>query len=71
MKILFIGLIRLYQLCIRPLLGSMPMCRFTPSCSQYAIEALQKHGLFKGTWLTIKRLCKCGPWHPGGPDAVP
>ncbi|MGZ3632889.1 MAG: membrane protein insertion efficiency factor YidD [Parachlamydiaceae bacterium] len=71
MKYLFIGFIRLYQLCIRPFLGAEQLCRFTPSCSHYAMQALKKHGIFKGSWLAIKRLSKCGPWHRGGPDSVP
>lgn len=66
MKFLFIGLIRVYQLCIRPFIGQV--CRFSPTCSQYACEALQKHGVFRGVWLTAKRLLKCHPWHPGGVD---
>lgn len=71
MKKLLIGLIRIYQLCLRPFLGATPMCRFHPSCSHYAIQALAKHGAIKGSWLTIKRMVKCGPWHPGGHDPVP
>ncbi len=62
-------LIRLYQLTISPLIG--PCCRFYPSCSEYALEALEVHGTFKGIYLTIKRLLKCHPWHPGGCDFVP
>lgn len=61
--------IRAYQLFISPLLGKR--CRFYPSCSSYAIEALQVHGLFKGLILTAKRLARCGPWNPGGYDPVP
>ena len=68
-KYLFIGLIKLYQLCISPLLG--PSCRFVPSCSEYGKEAFEKHGVFKGFYLTVKRILKCGPWHPGGHDPVP
>jgi putative membrane protein insertion efficiency factor len=71
MKYVLIGLFRVYQLCIRPFLGAAPMCRFTPTCSCYGIEALKKHGFFKGGWLTLCRLCKCGPWNKGGPDPVP
>lgn len=62
-------LIRTYQLCISPFIGNV--CRFTPSCSQYALEAFKKHGFFKGIWLTVKRLVKCQPWHCGGHDEVP
>ncbi|MBL1379366.1 MULTISPECIES: membrane protein insertion efficiency factor YidD [Zobellella] len=66
---LSIGLIRLYQLVISPLLG--PRCRFTPTCSQYAIEAIRLHGFLKGGWLTVKRLLKCHPLGPSGHDPVP
>jgi len=69
MKTLFICLIRLYQLCISPLIGET--CRFTPSCSHYAVEALKKHGFWKGSWLMIKRLLRCNPWSNGGKDPVP
>lgn len=62
-------LVRGYQLFISPLLG--PRCRFYPTCSQYAIQALQAHGPFKGTWLAARRLVRCHPWHPGGHDPVP
>jgi putative membrane protein insertion efficiency factor len=65
-KKILILLVRFYQLTISPLLGQT--CRFYPTCSQYAIEALKKHGALKGTWLAIKRVCKCHPWHPGGKD---
>lgn len=68
-RILLRGLIRLYQLTISPLLG--PCCRFYPSCSEYAMEAIQKHGCAKGMWLSLKRVVKCNPWHKGGPDSVP
>ncbi|GGO81171.1 putative membrane protein insertion efficiency factor [Marinobacterium nitratireducens] len=69
MRLLLIALIRGYQLFISPLLG--PRCRFYPSCSQYGIEAIRSHGPFKGGWLTLKRLLKCHPGHPGGFDPVP
>ena len=62
-------LIRGYQLAISPLLG--PRCRFYPSCSQYAIEAIETHGALRGTWLTMKRISRCHPWHEGGFDPVP
>ncbi len=62
-------LIRLYQLTISPLIG--PCCRFYPTCSEYALEALEVHGTLKGLYLTVKRLLKCHPWHPGGCDFVP
>lgn len=64
-----IGLLKIYQYLISPLLG--PRCRFWPSCSHYAIEALQVHGPLRGGWLTVKRLIKCHPGHPGGMDPVP
>ncbi|MFZ0119592.1 MAG: membrane protein insertion efficiency factor YidD [Pseudonocardiaceae bacterium] len=48
-----------------------PSCRFFPSCSAYAIEALTVHGVLRGSWLTVRRLLRCGPWHPGGMDPVP
>jgi len=62
-------LIRGYQLVISPLLG--PRCRFYPSCSHYAIEAIETHGTLRGVWLTIKRISRCHPWHEGGFDPVP
>ncbi|MFC3293425.1 membrane protein insertion efficiency factor YidD [Modicisalibacter luteus] len=66
---LLIGLIRLYQYALSPLLG--PRCRFWPSCSHYAIEAVREHGPARGGWLSLKRILKCHPWHPGGIDLVP
>lgn len=65
----FIRLIKAYQYVISPLLA--PTCRFTPSCSQYAIEVIVKHGVLRGTWLSIKRVLRCNPWHPGGYDPAP
>ena len=65
----FIGLIKIYQWIISPILG--PKCRFTPSCSHYAVEALKKHGALKGLWLTIKRISRCHPWGGQGYDPVP
>ncbi|MFC0546374.1 membrane protein insertion efficiency factor YidD [Kutzneria chonburiensis] len=61
--------IRGYQKWISPLFP--PSCRFYPSCSAYAVEALTVHGAVRGSWLTIRRLLRCGPWHPGGLDPVP
>ena len=61
--------IRAYQLLLSPLLGSN--CRFTPSCSHYAIDALTTHGIARGTWLSLRRIARCHPWHPGGFDPVP
>lgn len=56
---------------IRPLLGPRGVCRFTPTCSQYACEAIAKHGVCKGTWLAVRRVSKCHPLHAGGYDPVP
>ncbi len=69
MKDFFIRLIKFYQRKISPLFG--PKCRFYPTCSQYAAEALEVHGLFKGLLLTIKRLMRCNILFPGGVDPVP
>jgi putative membrane protein insertion efficiency factor len=66
---LLLLLIRGYQILISPLLG--PNCRFTPSCSHYAMEAIQSHGLIRGSWLSLCRLGRCQPLHPGGYDPVP
>lgn len=65
----FIFFIRIYQGMISPLLGKN--CRFTPTCSQYAVEALRKHGPVYGSWLTIKRILRCHPWGGSGYDPVP
>ena len=62
-------LIRVYQVALSPLLG--PNCRYYPTCSQYAIEAIETHGSLRGAWLTIKRISRCHPWHEGGFDPVP
>jgi putative membrane protein insertion efficiency factor len=64
-----IFLLYAYRWCLRPLLP--PACRFYPSCSDYAEEALARHGAWRGGWLTARRLCRCGPWHAGGHDPVP
>ncbi|MEM5497882.1 membrane protein insertion efficiency factor YidD [Paraglaciecola mesophila] len=64
-----IGLIRLYQLWLSPMLGQN--CRFHPTCSYYAIEAIKQHGIIIGGWLSIKRILKCHPLHSGGIDLVP
>ena len=61
--------IRFYQLCISPLLG--PSCRFTPTCSEYARQAILKHGPFQGLYLAIRRLLRCHPWGGSGYDPVP
>lgn len=63
-------LIRFYQVCLSPLKPS-GTCRFTPTCSQYALEALRKHGLFKGSWLALRRILRCHPWGGSGYDPVP
>jgi len=65
----FILLIRIYQYFLSPLLGAA--CRYTPSCSQYGVEAVKKHGAFKGGWLTLKRIARCNPWGGHGHDPVP
>lgn len=61
--------VRFYQYLISPVLG--PHCRFYPSCSHYAVEAIEGHGLFRGLLLAVRRLSRCHPWHPGGVDPVP
>ncbi len=61
--------IRAYQLLLSPLFPSS--CRFAPSCSHYALEALERHGLWRGLYLSLRRLLRCHPWHPGGWDPVP
>ena len=63
------GLVRAYRYGIAPLMPAS--CRFHPSCSAYAEEALAEHGALRGSWLATRRLCRCGPWHPGGYDPVP
>ena len=65
----FIFLIKIYQWIISPWLGSK--CRFTPTCSHYGIEAINKYGPIKGIWLTAKRILRCNPWGGHGPDPVP
>ncbi|MBQ2063617.1 MAG: membrane protein insertion efficiency factor YidD [Firmicutes bacterium] len=69
MKYILIFLIRIYQKFISPLFP--PTCRFYPTCSAYFIQALQKYGFFKGSYLGIKRILRCHPGHPGGYDPVP
>ncbi|MEC2054834.1 membrane protein insertion efficiency factor YidD [Peribacillus psychrosaccharolyticus] len=68
-KKIFIGIIRFYQIVISPL--TPPTCRFYPTCSHYGLEAINRFGPIKGSWLTIKRIVKCQPFHPGGFDPVP
>ena len=69
MKALLLFIVRGYKLLISPILP--PSCRFSPTCSQYSLEAIEKYGALKGFWLTIKRLIRCNPWSPGGYDPVP
>lgn len=69
MKFLLIGLIRVYRLLISPLFP--PSCRFQPTCSQYALDAVQTFGTIRGSWMAIKRILRCHPFHPGGYDPVP
>ena len=69
MKRALIAALRAYRYAIAPGLGAN--CRFYPSCSAYAIEALETHGAARGTWLAARRLCRCHPFHPGGYDPVP
>jgi len=66
---LLLLLVHGYRRFVSPLLP--PSCRFTPSCSAYAVEALSRHGARRGSWLAARRLLRCGPWHPGGHDPVP
>lgn len=66
---LLIALVRFYKGAISPMLP--PSCRYTPTCSEYALEALRKHGPLRGSWLAIKRICRCHPWGGSGYDPVP
>ena len=66
---LLLGLIRFYQRAISPYFP--PCCRYTPTCSQYALEAVKKYGPFKGGYLALRRILRCNPFHPGGYDPVP
>lgn len=67
-RVLVLALIRGYQRVSR---YTPPTCRFTPSCSEYTAQAIQAHGLLRGSWLGVKRICRCHPFHPGGHDPVP
>jgi hypothetical protein len=69
MRTLLIALVQLYRWFISPLLGQN--CRFYPSCSCYAQESLERHGALQGSWLAVRRICRCHPWNPGGFDPVP
>ncbi|MBV7507280.1 membrane protein insertion efficiency factor YidD [Bacillus sp. sid0103] len=68
-KKIFLAVIRFYQVAISPI--KPPTCRFYPTCSHYGMEAIQRFGALKGGWLTLKRISKCHPFHPGGLDPVP
>ncbi len=69
LKTLLIGLVRFYQVAISPL--KPPSCRYTPTCSNYSLDALRKHGPIKGTYLSVKRILSCNPWGGHGYDPVP
>jgi uncharacterized protein len=69
MKLLLVGLLRAYRILISPLYGQV--CRYHPSCSAYALEAVQRHGSVKGSWLAGRRIARCHPWAVGGYDPVP
>jgi len=69
MKIFLIWLIRGYRMFISPL--SPPSCRFQPTCSMYALEAVERFGVWRGSWMAIRRILRCHPFHPGGYDPVP
>ena len=69
MKRLLLAALSAYQYLLRPLLGAN--CRFYPGCSDYAREAIERHGALRGVWLAFRRVGRCHPWHPGGYDPVP
>jgi len=69
MKQVLVALIRAYRLLLSPWWGRH--CRFTPTCSEYALEAIERHGSFHGSWLAVRRIARCHPWQPGGFDPVP
>lgn len=69
MKWFMLSIIKIYRTCISPL--KPPTCRFYPTCSHYGLTAIQRFGAIKGGWLTLKRILKCHPFHPGGIDHVP
>lgn len=70
MRAVVVAVVRLYQVLLSPLKGG-PTCRFYPSCSEYAVQAVERHGVWRGLWLAVRRVCRCHPWHPGGYDPVP
>lgn len=69
LRLFLLTVVRFYQLCLSPLIA--PRCRYSPTCSQYAIEAINKYGACKGGYLTVKRLCRCHPFGGSGYDPVP
>ena len=69
MKRLLLATIRVYQFLLSPWVGNQ--CRFYPTCSHYAAEAIERHGAARGGWLALRRIGRCHPWHPGGMDPVP
>ncbi len=69
MKGIVLAVLRFYQRFVSPMFP--PSCRYTPTCSQYTYEAIEKYGVLKGTWLGVKRVARCHPFHPGGYDPVP
>jgi hypothetical protein len=69
MRFILLAIIKFYQLAISPFIA--PSCRYTPTCSCYAIESVQRHGALRGSWLSLKRILRCHPWHEGGYDPVP
>ena len=69
MQKIILSLIKFYKLFISPVLGSH--CRYEPSCSEYTHQAISAYGIFKGSWIGVKRICRCHPWHEGGYDPIP
>jgi putative membrane protein insertion efficiency factor len=69
LKTVLSAALRVYRYAVSPMLGSR--CRFHPSCSAYALEAIERRGALRGSWLAVRRLARCHPWHPGGYDPVP
>ncbi len=69
MRKILVLFVRLYRYAVSPFLGNS--CRFYPTCSSYAEQAVTEHGAIKGSWLAVRRICRCHPWHPGGVDPVP
>jgi hypothetical protein len=68
MRWLILSLIHWYRVCLSPFLP--PACRFTPTCSEYALQAIEKHGMMRGGWMGLRRILRCHPFHPGGYDPV-